>query len=512
MNKKFLSSIYFSIIILYFVPFTFSYYINIAKEKKTIDEDTEIISFHGINNKFIEFYNITQHAIEVQNTSTTTSVEFNEKFYNQLNNYEKDIYDRLYRISNETLPKLGIQIIYKYKISSDNFNFDKIISCLILDNPQFWWISFYDASVAYKTVDEVPNTNVTIKLISNKYNIFTGTSVDTIIGINSEIKECKNNLVNQINELNLTSDYDILKYIHDYLVSTVVYTSYSDDPHIYTLYGALVKKESVAEGYSEAFKYIADQFGLHVIIARSNSHQWNLAEINGKWYAIDVTKDDPMQRKIYIDEETNDTIIELYYPESGDDSNLTYDYFLIGSETEINNVKYSENRDFVLVYSVFSSKDELIVYPEIEKKAYDINSDTETIIKTITTTSSSSSTITTTITTTPESSPPTTTIDIPESMTTTTTTTTSESITNTDKNNEETTVLLTPITETEEKTPIEEATTTIYDENDDSNMNQEYNTTKSDNTSSGNNKVEYSVTSYTIVISILTIILSLLFI
>ena len=73
--------------------------------------------------------------------------------------------------------------------------------------------------------------------------------------------------------------------------------------NIYDIYGALVKKESVCEGYAKSFKYLMDSVEIPCVIVAgegtnsegsTENHAWNYVELDGKWYAIDCTWDDPI--------------------------------------------------------------------------------------------------------------------------------------------------------------------------------------------------------------------------
>ena len=72
-------------------------------------------------------------------------------------------------------------------------------------------------------------------------------------------------------------------------------TTYSDD--CYNAYGALVKGTSVCAGYADAFNRMCKECGIEskYINGKANggNHAWNQVKINGKWYNVDVTWEDP---------------------------------------------------------------------------------------------------------------------------------------------------------------------------------------------------------------------------
>ena len=93
--------------------------------------------------------------------------------------------------------------------------------------------------------------------------------------------------------------------LHDYLV---VNCEYDYDNYLaeinktgkvpnesYSAYGVLVKRTAVCEGYALAYKYLLNQVGIECCMVSSNAmnHAWNLIKLDGKYYQVDVTWDDP---------------------------------------------------------------------------------------------------------------------------------------------------------------------------------------------------------------------------
>jgi len=97
------------------------------------------------------------------------------------------------------------------------------------------------------------------------------------------------------------SDYEIAKALHDYLALNNEYDMryYSGGmPRIsYTAYGALVNRTSVCAGYALAYERLMDQVGIpceYVTGMTTNGyHAWNIIQIDGEWYHVDVAWDDP---------------------------------------------------------------------------------------------------------------------------------------------------------------------------------------------------------------------------
>lgn len=90
------------------------------------------------------------------------------------------------------------------------------------------------------------------------------------------------------------SDYTKVKAIHDYIIKRV---SYDFTYEKYSAYNALIEKSSVCRGYvSLAYRMFTDA-GIECRIIGTLDHAWNIVKVNGKWYNIDLTWDDPNRSK-----------------------------------------------------------------------------------------------------------------------------------------------------------------------------------------------------------------------
>ena len=91
--------------------------------------------------------------------------------------------------------------------------------------------------------------------------------------------------------------------VHDYLVDNIEYDTTISRNNIYDVYGALVNRIAVCEGYARSFKYILDEMGIPCVLVigtgtnsqgETERHAWNYVELEGNWYAVDCTWDDPI--------------------------------------------------------------------------------------------------------------------------------------------------------------------------------------------------------------------------
>ncbi len=93
-----------------------------------------------------------------------------------------------------------------------------------------------------------------------------------------------------------------LLFLHDYIVTHCQYDlSYSR----YNAFNVLVEHSAVCEGYTLAFLYLARRVGIEAWMVSSDAlgHAWNLVRLDGRYYYVDCTHDDPLTA-VSIDGET----------------------------------------------------------------------------------------------------------------------------------------------------------------------------------------------------------------
>ena len=96
------------------------------------------------------------------------------------------------------------------------------------------------------------------------------------------------------------SDYEKEKVLHDYIVLNYSYSS-SEDESSYTIRNLIEKGSGVCEAYAYAFQVLCTYAGLDCSIIVGNientNHGWNLIKLDGEYYHVDVTSDDPIPDK-----------------------------------------------------------------------------------------------------------------------------------------------------------------------------------------------------------------------
>ena len=107
-------------------------------------------------------------------------------------------------------------------------------------------------------------------------------------------------LLSIFNELKLDklSDIEKIKTAHDYLVKTIAYDEFfaytEGELSSHYMEGALLRNVAVCSGYVSAFQLLMELSGITCHTVNTANHAWNLVQLDGKWYHIDLTWDDPV--------------------------------------------------------------------------------------------------------------------------------------------------------------------------------------------------------------------------
>lgn len=99
------------------------------------------------------------------------------------------------------------------------------------------------------------------------------------------------------------SDYEKELALHDYIV---LHSSYGyetgAEKYAYTAYGVLCDGKGVCSGYAQAFSLLLTCCGIENEFvtgeAGGESHAWNKVKLDGNWYSVDITWDDPVPDRL----------------------------------------------------------------------------------------------------------------------------------------------------------------------------------------------------------------------
>ncbi len=98
-------------------------------------------------------------------------------------------------------------------------------------------------------------------------------------------------LVQEVEAMAL-SDAEKALYVHDYLISSYAYDA---DESIYDVYHFLEERKGVCQAYSLCYIAIMRELNIpcFMVVSKEMNHSWNLVQIDGEWYHVDLVYDDP---------------------------------------------------------------------------------------------------------------------------------------------------------------------------------------------------------------------------
>lgn len=155
--------------------------------------------------------------------------------------------------------------------------------------------------------DELVNQDDYLHYTIDKYSyVYEGFKGNVTISFQvqyAETKEQSDYVTSRVDEIlsriitDGMDDYQKEKAIHDYIVLNVEYdTSYTEN----SAYAALTKGKTVCQGYSLLAYKMLNRAGIETRIVEGDAkglHLWNLIRLDGEWYHLDCTWDDPVPNR-----------------------------------------------------------------------------------------------------------------------------------------------------------------------------------------------------------------------
>ena len=280
---------------------------NYTSNENTVDTETITTPQVVENNPLNDLQSGSNNNTNVDYSSVTVD----KYFYNQLEEPSKTIYKALE--SNKENMKSGTYRIELGNSFSDILNttngqdelgdyYQSAIEAYTYDNPDIFYLSPNKMYLNIETITSSSGVSYNVYINNgNENNYFTDefSSEAQVESAISQVEQVKNSIVSRRSG----NTYEDIKMVHDYLVDSMEYDTTISRNNIYDVYGALVNHVAVCEGYARSFKYILDEMGIPCVLVigtgtnsrgETERHAWNYVELQGTWYAVDCTWDDPV--------------------------------------------------------------------------------------------------------------------------------------------------------------------------------------------------------------------------
>lgn len=255
--------------------------------------ENEVVNPNFVETGVVDTTDTTEVTEAKETEETDSSLWF---YYGQLDETGKKIYDGLLTAVKKGKNTYTFQNV---EVKSYENGLKKAVLALTYDHPEYYWLNG-----GYQYTGQVATGasigTVEVELFSYQFGGNAKDSEKQMLTIQTEI----NKVIAGGNAYG--SEYEKIVYVHDYLVQNVEYDHATlekvekknhspESEYVYSVYGSLVNGKSVCAGYAKAFQLILNNMGIkctYVVGEAGEPHAWNLVELDGEQYFVDVTWDD----------------------------------------------------------------------------------------------------------------------------------------------------------------------------------------------------------------------------
>ena len=275
-----------------------------SEGEKTVEDDIETPEI--VENPIDQIEKTTNMT-----TNDYSNVQVDKYFYNQLDEKSRIIY-RAFESNKEQMKTGTYQIelgtSFSDVLSQSNGQeklgeyYQSAIEAYTYDNAEVFYLSPRKMYLNIETTTKGGDSTYNVYINSGSEANYLTEEFNSKQAIDQAIAQIEQ-VKNQIMQNKTGNTYEDIKMVHDYLVDTIQYDSSLSKQNIYNLYGALINKECVCEGYARSFKYLLDELNIPCVMVigtatnsqgETENHAWNYVQLNGNWYAVDTTWDDPV--------------------------------------------------------------------------------------------------------------------------------------------------------------------------------------------------------------------------
>lgn len=234
-------------------------------------------------------------------TINKLKISNSDYYYNKLNQQQKIIYDSIatyVRELNNNIKLKGYDYVDENTALQD---INTSMEAFFDDHPEVFYLN---SEYKILTVDRIAKKQVELDVT---YSVYDSIDLENKI---SQIESVTNEIISNIK---LESSFNNQLQIHDIFANMVNYFNYKDPNEIpeecHSIYGTLVNKKGVCDGFTKSMQILLNKVGIESIFVsgtlEKNPHAWNLVNIDGSWYHMDVTSD----KSLHLKEDKSDNIV-----------------------------------------------------------------------------------------------------------------------------------------------------------------------------------------------------------
>lgn len=224
---------------------------------------------------FLLFFIIGIHCTTISSAAVAYSGESSDAYSQFLDSTQLSVYNQVYQNIinfNEDL------FVLDTPIREDDL--EDTMNSLFNDHPELFWVH---TSYHYA----IDSSNVVHKVRLN-YCI----TKDELSQAKAQYDSALDSLVAEASKYSTPLEQE--KYLHDEICKMCTYNPYNDMNQ--SAYSSLITGSSVCAGYARAFQAACQRLGINCYYITGTSmgskHAWNLVQIDGIYYNVDLTWDD----------------------------------------------------------------------------------------------------------------------------------------------------------------------------------------------------------------------------
>ena len=245
-----------------------------------VEQEIAVIDETGSNNETAEDKSKEIKASELNDYSSECIDCY---AYSQLSKQEQQIYREIYSIVRDFRENVVLS-------SKDTDKIDHAFKCVMVDHPEIFYVKGYSIGkfIRGKSIDRI-----TLK----------GTYTMTKAQAEEKAAKVDRYITNVIKNAPQGDDYDIIKYVYEYLIYN---TEYDDSAlNNQNILSIVDSGKTVCQGYAKMTQLILNRMGLFCTLVNGtaigsngtgtgntsewSSHVWNIVRSNGRYYIVDTT-------------------------------------------------------------------------------------------------------------------------------------------------------------------------------------------------------------------------------
>ena len=238
-------------------------------EENRVEEGTSHLSKSDLEKKREEIGLSEADLVGLQES------QFGNYYFEQLNSEEKILYVECYQI-------LALQAEEILLSTTDVELLPRVYQCVINDHPELFYLNGYTYT-QYTRREEV------------QYITFSGRYLYDVQEVARRQEQIDAAVEEKLYRFIGGDDYETVKFVYEDLILSTDYSMESPDNQ--NICSVFLVRRSVCNGYAKAAQYLLNYLGIPCIIvngdANGSAHAWNIVEIDGVYYHMDVTWGDP---------------------------------------------------------------------------------------------------------------------------------------------------------------------------------------------------------------------------